>query len=476
MRSDNPWWRAGFAAPWQDWPRRAYFLPFHNLLASSVQRAVLLLGARRVGKTTLLRQVIAAATLDARFGPVLYASVDTPAYTGLRLEQFVDLFVQEAPHDPAAPRLIIFDEIQYLPDWERHLKDLVDRYPRTRFVASGSAAAALRRRSQESGAGRFTEFELPPLTFAEFLHFVGEDAALLDDPAPDRPVFPTVRDPVRLNARFVDYINFGGYPELVLNGALETDMERFVRNDIIDKVLLRDLPSLYGINNVTELNRLFSTLAYNTGQLVSPDEIAKHSGITKPTIMRYLDYLEAAFLIVRLRRIDETARQLQRERNFKVYLTNPSMRAALFGSVAATEDVMGAMAETALVTQYLHAPVFRNLAFARWKRGEVDLVRMDAARQKPEWALDVKWSDTATRAADWKPLLDLAGQHGLQRVVMTSRTVSATMQRQGIECVARPLAALAFKIGRLAAARAATLSSARVDFAEPELPPTPPAA
>ena len=62
-----------------------------------------------------------------------------------------------------------FDEVQYLKEWENYLKTMVDSYHDTKFVVSGSAAAALMRKSQESGAGRFTDFVLPPLTFAEFI-------------------------------------------------------------------------------------------------------------------------------------------------------------------------------------------------------------------------------------------------------------------------------------------------------------------
>ncbi|MBS0351440.1 MAG: AAA family ATPase [Proteobacteria bacterium] len=73
---------------------------------------------------------------------------------------------------------VFFDEIQYLKNWEVHLKNLVDVHRQVKFVASGSAAA-LRRKSQESGAGRFTDFILPPLTFAEYLRLKLEAAFLI---------------------------------------------------------------------------------------------------------------------------------------------------------------------------------------------------------------------------------------------------------------------------------------------------------
>lgn len=450
LRLDNPWWTGPYDDPSAHWPRRAHYTALAQLVRQPVQRALVLLGARRVGKTTLLRQLIADVNSARDLGPVLFASVDAPTYSGLSLEELLRLFQELHPHEAQAPRLVVFDEIQYLRDWERHLKDLVDRHPRTRFIASGSAGAALKRKSTESGAGRFTDFELPPLTFAEYLEFSGTMEEVVDLTPPR----PHATDLARLGELFVEYVNVGGYPEVVRNESIRSDMERFVRNDIVQKVLLQDLPTLYGITNIPELNKLFSTVAYNSGQLISLEGLSTSSGITKATIGRYLDYLEAAFLIVRLRRVDDSARRLQRERNFKVFLANPSMRAALFGPVSGDGEAMGPLAETALITQYLHAPLFRDLCFARWAHGEVDLLRVDPVRQKPIWALDVKWSDRTYQSAEaWKGLTDLARAHGLDTVYMTSRTRTSVEIRNGIRRVVMPLPVLCFEIGRLAASQ-----------------------
>lgn len=445
LRLDNPWWEAPYRDPSAEWPRRAFYPGLVELVRAPVQRAVVLLGARRVGKTTLLRQLIADSVGQ---GPVLFASVDAPTYSGLSLEDLLQLFEQEHAHDSQGARLVIFDEIQYLREWERELKDLVDRYPRTRFIVSGSAGAALKRRSTESGAGRFTDFELPPLTFAEFLDFRGVTSEVMDLSSST----PRAKDEARLADLLVEYINVGGYPEVVRNEAIRMDMERFVRNDIVQKVLLQDLPTLYGITNIPELNKLFTTVAYNSGQLISLEDLCRNSGITKVTIARYLEYLEAAFLIVRMRRVDDGARRLQRERNFKVFLTNPSMRAALFGPITKDSEAMGALAETALVTQYLYAPIFGDLCFARWNQGEIDLIRVDQVQQRPLWALEVKWSDRAFESAEsWSNLVEFARGNGLDTLHMTSRTVSQITQRNGLRMVVHSLPLLCYRIGSLAA-------------------------
>ena len=87
----------------------------------------------------------------------------------MALEELIKLFFEITNDKKKSIFYIFFDEIQYLKNWEVHLKSLVDSYHNIKFIVSGSAAAALKLKSQESGAGRFTEFALPPLTFHEYL-------------------------------------------------------------------------------------------------------------------------------------------------------------------------------------------------------------------------------------------------------------------------------------------------------------------
>lgn len=436
---DNPWWAAGggIDAERRAWPRRAYFAPFMELVeAVEVPRAVVLLGPRRVGKTVMLAQAV-QALLDGGVAGVtiLYVSLDTPLYSGRSLESLVRTFVELHRHSDGQRLWVFFDEIQYLKDWEVHLKSLVDTFRSIRFVASGSAAAALRMKSRESGAGRFTDFVLPPLTFSEYLAFAGQEEALIaEEPAePGRAPVYRARSIEALNAEFVNYLNYGGFPEAVMNPAVRENPARFLRQDIVDKVLLKDLPSLYGIGDTQELNRFFNVLAYNTGDELSPEKLSKDTGIGKQKLLDYLEYLEAAYLIKRVHRVDDTARRMQRARTFKVYLTNPSIRAALFGYVPASDPAMGALAETAVWSQWLHSTsMIQSLHYARWRQGrsdlEVDLVSIDIRTQRPRFAVEIKWSDAAY--SDWaelRGLREFAARHELAR-----RPLVTTLTANGI--------------------------------------------
>jgi hypothetical protein len=343
---------------------------------------------------------------------------------------------------------MIFDEIQYLKQWEVHLKALVDDYPKVRFIASGSAAAALRLKSHESGAGRFTDFLLPPLTFHEYLLLRGEDdlleagaSALAGEELADDEM-------AAINSAFIDYLNYGGYPEVALSPQIRSDPVRYVKGDIVDKVLLRDLPSLYGISDIQELNALFTTLAFNTAQEVSLEDLSQNAGVTKPTLKRYVEYLEAAFLLKVVHRVDRGARRFKRANFFKVYLTNPSIRTALFAPITADDGATGALVETAVFAQWFHHQNHVRLHYARWRGGEVDMVSLGPP-QRAEWAVEVKWSDRAARRpALLDRALDFCLRNNLPRLVVTTRTARRRLVRSNVHLDFVPAALHCLAVGR----------------------------
>lgn len=313
-----------------------------------------------MGKTILIRHLI-ADLLDSGVAPqrIAYVEMDHPLLHGQSLESLVHQIEAAAPGGEGV-RYLFFDEIQSHKDWEKHLKFLVDHRPDLRILVSGSAAAALKRQSTESGAGRFTDFLLPPLTFSEYLQLRPEAPAIREE----QPNLYALENIDTLNEQFVEYVNFGGYPELALSPTVRGNPERFVKSDIVDKVLLRDLPQLYGIKDIQELNSLFTLLAFNTAEEVSFEQLSQRSGVGKQTIQKYIEYLEAAFLIKRVFRVDQDGKRYQRERNFKVYLTNSAMFTGLFGAKRPDDPEFGHLVETALFAQRFHEGA--RLNYARW--------------------------------------------------------------------------------------------------------------
>lgn len=457
LRYENPWWIAKkIPDTYNTMARRLYFdLFFSFVKEKNVRRAVVLMGPRRVGKTVMMFHAIhQLMEEDVNPQQIFFIGIDNPIYVHLGLEDIVMLCKKALNLSTLKKCYIFFDEIQYLKDWERHLKVLVDSYPDTKFVVSGSAAAALKWHSTESGAGRFTDFMLPPLTFQEYIHLKNMNHLIYNGRITygDQEIpYCLTHDVKALNREFVQYLNFGGYPEVVLSEKIQSDMGRYVKNDIVDKVLLRDLPSLYGIKDVQELNRFFTYIAYHTGNEFSYETMARDSGIQKETLKKYLEYLEAAFLIKVLNKVDIHAKRLKRVTSFKVYLTNPSLRTALFSPISETDPEMGNLVETAVLSQWMHRKKL-DLAYARWKdgrqEGEVDLILLDDKKFKPVWGVEIKWSNRyLEKPQELKSLIQFSKANGFEKSLVTTLDQAGVRELQTLKFTFLPAAVYTYNIG-----------------------------
>ena len=461
MRMDNPWWATGMIrADFMALTPRAYLESFHALVSNmGIKRAFILMGPRRVGKTVMLYHSI-QRFIDNGISPqnLIYLSVETPIYNGIPLEQLMHTAFKAIgkAFAPEERYYVFFDEVQYLKDWEIHLKSLVDAYPNVRFVASGSAAAALKKSSIESGAGRFTDFHLPPLLFYEYLHLHKQEH-LVEESEINWNGKPTCifESPniQRLNEMFIDYINYGGYPEVAFSTEIQADPGQYIRHDIVDKVLLRDLPILYGIADVQELNSMFTMVAYLSGNQFSYESLSQNTGVKKDTLRKYLEYLEAAFLIKIIHRTDNTAKRYQRERNFKIYLTNPSLRCALFQPITMQDNEIGEMVETAVFAQWIPR-LDGDISYANWRigkkeMGEVDMVGINAAKQKPEWAVEIKWSDRYfLNPNELTSLKSYMETNNLRQALVTTMTQSGLSSQPWGNLQFMPAACYAYAVGR----------------------------
>ncbi|MGN0091914.1 MAG: DUF4143 domain-containing protein, partial [Alistipes sp.] len=166
---------------------------------------------------------------------------------------------------------------------------------------------------------------------------------------------------------------------------------------------------------------------------------------------KYILYFEAAFLIKVVHKVNENAKNFQRVTAFKIYLTNPSLRCALFSPLSSTDEMVGHMVETAIYAQWIQ----RNnteIHYANWVEGrqkrEVDMVGMDMARQKPNWAVEIKWSDRyVEQTGELKSLMKFMEDNGLRSAVVTTmnKYVYKQMNSVGIQFI--PAAVYAYMVG-----------------------------
>jgi predicted AAA+ superfamily ATPase len=455
IKFENPWWiYENIDEFYQKMKRRLYFTKFYQLVkVNKVRRAVVLMGPRRVGKTVMIFHTI-QKLINEGVPPqkIFYLSIETPVFNGIGIEELFNFCRKSVgKEDDLKGYYVFFDEVQYLKNWEIHLKSLVDSYHHVKFIVSGSAAAALKLKSNESGAGRFTDFTLPPLTFHEYIHLKGLDRLIIPKVKKWNNSFLELFTTINieeLNKHFINYINFGGYPEVSLSKEIQANPARYIKSDIIDKVLLRDLPSLYGIKDVQELNSLFTTIAFNSGNEFAYDSLSISSGVSKNTIKKYISYLEAAFLIKVVNRIDLSGKKFKRANYFKIYLTNPSLRSALFSPINPNSEIMGNMVETGIYSQWFHR-YWHTPYYARWKNGEVDIVGLTSDNLKPAWAVEIKWSNRFfEKPGELKSLSSFLIKNKLKRAVITTIDITNEIEFNDFTYDYMPSSLYCYIIGR----------------------------
>lgn len=384
----NPWWKTGSISPKmaKTYKRFAFYEAMKRLNNKDIRRSVVLTGTRRVGKTTIQYQMI-EALLKAGVAPqkIVFISMDHPM---LKLSQFQD--VLDCYHENIYPEQDVyyfFDEVQYAQDWDLWLKTIYDSQPDTQVVATGSASPALMKGSQESGAGRWSVIQVPTMSFYEYCELLGIDRPdLPEDLKITSLLHKTQIERTRIMMQlskvqnhFMRYLQVGGFPELAL---AENDMmaQQIMREDVVDKVLKRDLPSLYRIRNATELERIFLYLCNVSSEIVSIEALTKElNGVSRVTVENYVQYLESANLIYQSWPVDMSGKKVLKARP-KIYIADAAIRNAVLmdDGIASDPVEMGKVVETA-VYKHVNAFYYQHATSVGYYRGgkkdkEIDIV------------------------------------------------------------------------------------------------------
>ena len=147
LKFENPWWVSKEIEDfYNEMPRRLYFDIFKPLVyETDIKRALILMGPRRVGKTVMLYHTV-QDLIQSGVSPnrIFFITVESPVYLNIGLDEMLNYAMKASGVDDPKGLYVIYDEIQYLKNWEVHLKSLVDSYKYCKFIASGSAAAALK--------------------------------------------------------------------------------------------------------------------------------------------------------------------------------------------------------------------------------------------------------------------------------------------------------------------------------------------
>lgn len=431
LRAFNPWWATGMVHPGflKQYRRFAYYEAMKRLEDTQIRRTVVLTGTRRVGKTTIEYQMIdALLKKGVSPGQIVFISLDHPM---LKLSNLNDIL--ECYHESVWPTQDVyyfFDEVQYANSWDKWLKTIYDTQPDTKCVATGSASPALVRGSAESGAGRWSVIQVPTLSFYEYCALIGVDTPEIG-PQIRPTAFAHLDQKERaqimmklapLQNHFNRYLTVGGFPELAL---AKNDLmsQQIMREDVVDKVLKRDLPSLYSIRSPLELERIFLYLCNVSSDIVSFTTISKElNGVSRATVESYVKYLESANLIYQSWPVDMGGRKALKAQP-KIYIADAAIRnAVLMDDELLTNPIeLGKIVET---TVYKHVASFYYPLAARvgYSRGgpkdtEVDIV-VDYTNSK-KILIEVKYREQAPISND-DAIIDLSREASAS-IIVTKR-------------------------------------------------------
>jgi len=296
--------------------------------------ALIVSGIRRCGKSTLLFQLI-----EAKYPDAIYLNFEDPRLYEFEKADFgrLDEVIKEL-----GGKVLLFDEIQIFPDWEKYIRFKLDEG--YQLIVTGSNASLLSKELGTKLTGRHITKELFPFSYNEFL----EKQGLL--PSPD-----TVEA----------YLHIGGFPEYVKHKQPE------ILQQLLEDILLRDIVVRYAIRDVRMLQRLAWYLISNVGKAVSGNRIKSLFEIkSTSTIMEYLTYLENAYLVFYVPKFSySTRKQLINPR--KVYAIDPGIIQVNSGSFS---DDSGRELEN---TVFLHLKRKWKEIFYYSEKGECDFVVFD---------------------------------------------------------------------------------------------------
>ena len=422
LRQYNPWWSGGRFPDLPSWRRAAFTEIVQWLENPPAGRALLLAGARQTGKTTLFLQAI-DALLDHGVAPnnILYATFDHPLLKLVGLDEMLKLWHEIEPVREGIEYLFL-DEVQSTKHWQTWLKHQVDFEKRRRIAVTGSATPLVSE-GQESGVGRWHTMRLATLSFYEYLQLKRFPTPALPAVSSLTQLFewqPVQFTRVAAEARslvglFYDYLLRGGFPQCALVESV-TLAQKLLREDIVDKVLKRDMTALFGVRRVVELEQTFLYLCLHGGGLLDLPQLCSRLQLKRPTVENFLNLFEASHLIHRLLPFGY-GKAILRGRP-KIYLADAAIApSVLLKGKSLLEDasLLGHAVETAFFKHVFTRYYQRNVGFSYWrgrKDQEVDIIADLEGQLIP---FEVKYRNQHTDLNDLKGLIQFCQQHKVDR-------------------------------------------------------------
>lgn len=350
--------------------------------AINLSPITILIGARQVGKTTILKNL-------KHLTPSIYLIGQDPEVAAIFQKLSIAESYLKTNLNSELKGFLLIDEFQYIDNISTMLKLLTDSNSQLRVICSGSSSLDIIQKVEESLAGRVRVIDTYSLSFSEYLKFHSEQLFDLyskyDQQSKEELIYPEIK------LLFEDYLIYGGMPKQALSPKHEDKIQ--LLDDIYKTYLLRDVRSYIRNEDVVSFNKLLILLASQIGSLVNVNELANSSGLSYRKCEDYIYLLEQMFIIKMVEPFFTNKRKVITKMK-KVYFTELGLRNIIIGNFNSIENRNdnGALFENFVYLELLRIlPSYTRIYFYRTKDGaEVDFI-IDNMKQK--FAIETKFKN-----------------------------------------------------------------------------------
>ena len=350
----------------------------------NLHKAIILLGARQVGKTTLLRALEARIARTGKSIRYLNCDLEEERQAiNTTSRTLLDRLV-------AGKDALLVDEVQRLDNPGLTLKILVDLYPELIVLVTGSSSFELRNRMSDALTGRYIDFRLYPFSLDEVLQASG----VLDDLALRKPT---------ADAQLSEILRYGLYPEIYLEANPST--KQLLLSKLVESYLFKDILAFQRVRYSQTIIDLARALAYQIGNEVNENELANRLKIDRKTVVKYIDILEQSFVVLRLPPFSHNPRR-EIGRQSKIYFLDLGIRNALIGDFndLSLRPDRGALWENFLIIERLKTFLNQGMSvqsrfWRTYSGAEVDYIEESGAGKIQAYEFKFA-SSTATRGAE----------------------------------------------------------------------------
>lgn len=352
-------------------------------------------GLRRVGKSTILLQLISYLIQERHINPlkILFFSIEEPSLKDLSVGEIINQFRAEHNLKVNQKIYVFIDEVQCRDNWELEIKSLYDT-ENIKFILSGSSALLLSEKSSLL-TGRYQKNKINPLDFKEYLSFKDKKYDLTNEQL--------------LVKQSENYLLSGGMPEFILY-----EPDRYL-STTIESILFKDLVSKFQLRNPKILEDLIFLLADRVGSISSSLKLSQILQINKDTVLSYINYLDKVFLVSCLSTYSSS-------RNKRIY--NPEK--IYFADTGVMNNYsskanFGALAENAIFSYLLEKIGHKRLNLGYWfdNKLELDFI-LSKGRKKS--VIESKWIDKITQI-NFKPLKAFLSKHEPKKIIYITRSL-----------------------------------------------------